>query len=666
MPSQMGDQVWEKINFLAQNPIPDGRLKKKLNKWDNVYRLRIGDFRLFYSFGGNWIRLLSIRPRKNAYQKNINYEEPLELGIDVDVKDDEELAAGVEYGLVSYSQDQGSSTLPTVITTEWLNELRIPEEFHEQLLVCTTEDELLSSLIPEYLLERLVDNLFPRPVEEILQQPDFVVFNTNDLARYKEGDLLGFLLRLDSDQERLVDWALQGPALIKGGPGTGKSTIALYRVRSLLENFVKLGKENPKILFATFSEALATFSKQLLSQLLQESIHHVKVATADKMVMEIVQSQGKQYQIADRIQLRSILENVMQKTGRSAILARLRANYLLDEFEWVIEGQNLKNIESYMAANRSGRGISLTRSAKKEVWECYQEFKMEMALQGLVSISEMRALALDLIKENAYESKYDAVIIDEAQDLTPSSLALLCELVRDEKGIYLTADASQSIYFRGFSWSEIHERMQFRGRAITLRRNYRTTKEISDAATQFMKLSNEGDAESLALRSSQSGPQPLLFSYNTEESQVQLIVTFIRQMSRHLKLKPSSAAILVPDPQIGIALAEAVSKCGLPCRYMSGTELDLQGNEIKLLTLASSKGLEFPIVCITSLGGNIFPRLTDDEDRGEAEELVKVARRELYVGMTRAMRGLMVLFPEDSPSLLIKELHEPYWYTGKK
>ena len=33
LPAHMAGQVWEKIDFLAQNPIPDGRLKKKLAKW---------------------------------------------------------------------------------------------------------------------------------------------------------------------------------------------------------------------------------------------------------------------------------------------------------------------------------------------------------------------------------------------------------------------------------------------------------------------------------------------------------------------------------------------------------------------------------------------------------------------------------------------------------
>lgn len=664
LPSQMGDQVWEKINFLAQNPIPDGRLKKKLNKWDNIYRLRIGDFRLFYSFGGNWIRLLSIRPRKNAYMKNVNYEEPLDLGLDVDICDDEELAAGVEYGWSTHYNQSLPQQLPNVITEEWLAQLRIPDEYNNQLINCKTEDDLLLSSVPDYLIERVIDNLFPRSVQEILQQPDFIVFDTNDLIRYKEGDLFGFLLRLDSDQERLVDWALQGPALIKGGPGTGKSTIALYRVRSLLDNFLKEGKTNPKILFATFSEALSRFSKQLLEQLLQNRMQQVEVVTADEVVLKIATSCTEKFNLAERDTLKNIIESSIDTAGRGSIFEKLRADYLLDEIEWVIEGQNLKNLDEYLSANRSGRGIALNEFLRTEVWECYQIFSDALQDQGFFTISNLRCKALEIIKSGTYKQRYDAVIIDEAQDLTPSSLALLAELSQTSTGIYLTADASQSIYYSGFSWKEVNERLSFRGRTLSLRRNYRTTREISEAAGQFMISTSEGDPESLLLRSIQSGPQPLLFSYETKEEQSKLIVKFIKQMSRHLRLKASSAAILVPSSAIGKELAIAVSDAGLPCKFMRGAQLDIQSDVVKVLTLASSKGLEFPVVCIAGLDKKSFPRIPDPVDEVEIKEIMKITRRTLYVGMTRAMRGLMVLYNGRAQSSLIKELDRKHWFTG--
>jgi mRNA-degrading endonuclease RelE of RelBE toxin-antitoxin system len=45
----MMPQLWEKINMLVMDPIPDGKLKKKLKIKDNLYRLKVGDYRVIYT-----------------------------------------------------------------------------------------------------------------------------------------------------------------------------------------------------------------------------------------------------------------------------------------------------------------------------------------------------------------------------------------------------------------------------------------------------------------------------------------------------------------------------------------------------------------------------------------------------------------------------------------
>lgn len=659
LPVSLGDQIWEKINNLAQNPIPDGHSRKKLNKWSDVYRLRVGDFRVFYSFGSNWIRLLSIRPRKNAYERDISYDEPSAIvtGVDPEIIEDEELAEGVQYEWKELAHPT-STQLPRELTTDWLTQLSIPPEYHSKLIGCKTEDDLLMSDLPDVFIERLIDNLFPRPIKEIMQQPDLALFDTNDLVRYKDGDLMGFLLRLDADQERLVDWALKGPALIKGGPGTGKSTIALYRVRSILEHLMMRG-ENPKLLFSTHTHALAKFSGQLLGQLLQGKEQHVKVEVADELAQKIVGIDSVNNPVADRKQLKAILEEV----APPQVLAKFRPDYLLDEIDWVIEGRNLKTLEEYFSSNRAGRGGPLSKSSKEIIWNLYKTLDENLVDRGLWTLSRIRCMAYEKVVQGGYSNRFDAVIIDEAQDLTPVTLALLVELVKDGRGIYITADSSQSIYFRGFSWSEVHDRLQFKGRAVILRRNYRTTKEISEAAVKFLQSTGSGDPDSLKSRSYQSGPQPLLLSYTTMEEQVGLINKFIRQMSSHLRFKHSATAVLVPSSKYGKDVADKLNELGMPAKFMRGSQFDLSSNEVKVLTMAAAKGLEFPMVVVTGLDGRVFPKL--DEAMGEEEyvEEISNSRRVLYVGMTRAMRGLMLLYSKQNPSTLVSELTKDIWYT---
>lgn len=54
------------------------------------------------------------------------------------------------------------------------------------------------------------------------------------------------------------------------------------------------------------------------------------------------------------------------------------------------------------------------------------------------------------------DGRYEVVIVDEAQDLTPAGLRVCVALARQPEGLYLTADASQSIDKRGFAWSRVH------------------------------------------------------------------------------------------------------------------------------------------------------------------------------------------------------------------
>ena len=61
---------------------------------------------------------------------------------------------------------------------------------------------------------------------------------------------------------------------------------------------------------------------------------------------------------------------------------------------------------------------------------------------------------------------------------------------------------------------------------------------------------------------------------------------------------------------------------------------------IQLMTLHSAKGLEFPLVFITGFEENLFPHRLSLEEPGQLEE----ERRLCYVGMTRAMEKLYIIY----------------------
>ena len=122
----------------------------------------------------------------------------------------------------------------------------------------------------------------------------------------------------------------------------------------------------------------------------------------------------------------------------------------------------------------------------------------------------------------------------------------------------------------------------------------------------------------------------------------------------------ASAAILVPDQNTGEALVERLTIHGINAKFYQGREIDLASPMVKIMTLHSAKGLEFPVVCLAELDA-LAQHMPDGDD--EFFEWQSEQRRLLYVGMTRAMRGLLVVKPTDDYFGINTGLESEYWHV---
>ena len=247
LPSKETHQVLEKINLLAQDPTPDAKVKKQLKYMGGkLHRIRSGDYRIFYTFEQPYISILALRRRDDD-----TYDEDMDVeflgGLDPHLDEAQANKAGQpDWEQMFAPKTPEKRPLPEPITAELLAKFNVPAVCYARLLTIQTRDDLLDCPgVPDDYLLNIDAYLFERPLVEVLQQPDFLLNDVNDLLRYKEGELLGFLLKLSPEQEKYVTWGMHGsgPTLLKGGPGTGKSTIALYRVRSLVQ---ELRKKRPR------------------------------------------------------------------------------------------------------------------------------------------------------------------------------------------------------------------------------------------------------------------------------------------------------------------------------------------------------------------------------------------------------------------------------------
>ena len=108
---------------------------------------------------------------------------------------------------------------------------------------------------------------------------------------------------------------------------------------------------------------------------------------------------------------------------------------------------------------------------------------------------------------------------------------------------------------------------------------------------------------------------------------------------------------------------------GLQATFMGPTEVDLERPGIKVMLLRSAKGLEFPIVAIAGFLGVDSYMANDNHDIGgqdsdrqrERDEDLARDRRSVYVGMTRAMRALLVVIPKNTRFPLLNGFDPIYW-----
>lgn len=567
--------------------------------------------------------------------------------------------------------------LPMEITAEVLQRLGVPQVYHEDLIACQTEDDLLELSLPDDIFDKISDWLYNRPtLAEIAQEPNLVLKEPEDLQRYADGDLLGFLLLLDDEQKPLVNFALSGPTLVKGGPGSGKSTIALYRVAEIVTKLALPGM-NPRILFTTYTNALVNASRQLLQQLLGELPEGLVVSTLDNIAMEVVKGASGQEPVMARNadwdaafnSARTLLSR-LDDPALQRVLDRqgpFSESYLKEEIEWIIEGQGLTSLSEYLAASRTGRQRPLDAPLRRAVWQVYEHVCTYFASNGLMSWGQLRSRALAYLEDPHWQQtfgSYDYVFVDEAQDLTPVALRLCLRLCNSVTGLFLTADQGQSLYNKGFSWQRVHQDLRFAGRTRLLKRNYRTTRQIAEAAHAFLRRAQSADADTLDQKYVHSGPRPRVFGGRDEKEQIDWLYNELHAAMRHCRQGWAGVAILVPNNRLAERVNAYLAARDVPVNVVKGQSLDLTAPYAKVMTIHSAKGLEFPIVAVPFLNQNELPRWLDP-DAADYQEELEEQRRLFYVACTRAMRHLFITYDLTSPSPFVQELAAQWWEVAQ-
>lgn len=263
----------------------------------------------------------------------------------------------------------------------------------------------------------------------------------------------------------------------------------------------------------------------------------------------------------------------------------------------------------------------------------------------LVGVVE-RSLATGFVPSG----QYSALLVDEAHDFEEAWLRMAVRLVDPAtRSLLVLYDDAQSIYQRqrrSFSFASVG--IEARGRTSILRLNYRNTAEVLALALHCAQaLLQEGggaadDGIPLVQPASagRRGALPLLIEARDEREEAELLAERIAA-ARARGRAPSEIAVLCRAKALMRPIEQALARRRLPVQSMAGEafrRFDWQRPSIKLLTMHSAKGLEFPEVFVAGL--QALPM--------QGESLDDAARL-LYVAMTRATHALVLSAHGASP-----------------
>ena len=244
--------------------------------------------------------------------------------------------------------------------------------------------------------------------------------------------------------------------------------------------------------------------------------------------------------------------------------------------------------------------------------------------------------------------QYQAVLIDEGHDFQPEWLKLVTQMVDPETNSLLVLyDSAQDIYgkskARSFSFRSVG--IQASGRTTILRINYRNTRQILQTANvvaaKFLspqEQDEDGVPVVQPVSCGRDGTAPLIIRLPNLGEEPARIADLLASAHQEGHAWGDMAVLCRKTSQLDdVARALKTRKLPHQVRKSSGG-YDPVADNIKVMTMHASKGLEWPVVALAGVG----------QMPGEGEDEKEEARL-FYVAATRGTQRLLITTGAEAP-----------------
>ncbi len=260
--------------------------------------------------------------------------------------------------------------------------------------------------------------------------------------------------------------------------------------------------------------------------------------------------------------------------------------------------------------------------------------------------------------------RYDAILVDEAQDFPPIWFSCILEALTDplDGDLLIVCDGNQGIrLIDSVSWKSLGIKAQ--GRTIhqvfDLDRNYRNTREILRLAAHFTVKNVKNNEDSISIvpvdpsQAIRRGPMPVLIRCKNHADECRRISGIAKGLLNggvpfneiNIALQPQDMGILYikkphKDKEIFKDFLKDLGTLA-PVTWLNEdyySRMKVFEPSIKVQTVASAKGLQYRVVFV------MWTDLFEPHTRADRD----LQQRYLYVAMTRASDVLIVTYSKEN------------------
>ncbi len=437
-------------------------------------------------------------------------------------------------------------------------------------------------------------------------------------------------LSFDDRQDELFRHPL--PMVLVGCAGSGKTALTLTKLRELPGD----------VLYVTQSAYLAESAQSLyFSHGFENDAQNVDFLSYRALLDSIEVPKGRPVSLKD---FRAFFKRHEQSLRFTTL------HQLFEELRGVVGAQpdGPLTLEAYLAlgVRRSIYGAE----QRKVVHALFPKYRAFLEESGLYDSN---------LVAHTYKTKvaprYDAIVVDEVQDLTNAELSLVLALARQREAFLLCGDANQIVHPNFFSWSGVKslfyssEEAALTAPVHVLEANYRSSRAVCQTANDLLKIKNSRfgsiDRESTALVRAASDRDGKLIGLVKKDS-------VLRELNQRTK-GSVDVAVLVLDEE---RKAEARQKFSTPLVFTVHEAKGLEYEAVILYDIVSSERARFREItegvsrADLDTEALVYSRARDKSDK--SLEAYKFFVNALYVALTRAVDTVYVLESDVGHPLL--------------